>query len=185
MRVDPDAPINSFRAPRFTRDSAPRSEMKKIIIITGSTIGAFLIGWLFGEVRSTETWAEILSFQHEMELQREAEKAFKAYSKENNEIGIYSLQELLEEITIRQDMIGTEENESNFVYYRIQTHSRLSKLFGNSEESEFHRTKAIEIAEASEHFDTLFEEMTFEEHLAYSDSQETKNENQTGDGNSE
>ena len=155
--------------------------MKKPAILVVSAIGIFLLGCLFGEIKSTETWSEILSFQQEIELEREAGKAFEAYKKENQAVGIYSLRELLDEIDHRQEIIGAEENESMFTFYRIQTHLRLSRLYaaaGKEEKSEIHRMKALSITEQNEDFKGLFSEKSFDDLVDYFDSKETENENQ-------
>jgi hypothetical protein len=88
--------------------------MKKAIISVGVAIVIFLLGWFFSEIKSTETWSDLMSFQHEIELEREANKAFESYQKEKPEVGIHSLIELLNEIDHREEVIGTEKNASSF-----------------------------------------------------------------------
>ena len=120
-------------------------------------------------------WSDVLTFQHEIELNREAKKAFEAYKNEKKEIGIYSLQEFLDEIDHRQEIIGMEENEGTFTFYRIQTHCRLARLYadaGNEDKSEFHKMKAFDIAKQDEGFEGLFTQMSFDTLLDYFDSKE-------------
>jgi hypothetical protein len=156
--------------------------MKKAIILVVSAIVICLAGWFVGTFNSTTMWSGVLTFQHEIELNREAKKAFEAYKNEKKEIGIYSLQEFLDEIDHRQEIIGMEENEGTFTFYRIQTHCRLSKLYGeikNEEKSEFHKMKAIEISEEEGRFEVLFTDLTFEALIDYFDSKEPTDENQS------
>lgn len=113
--------------------------------------------------------------QQEIELQRVADKAFIAYQGEENEIGINRLNELLEEISFREKSLVTESNKIIPIIFRAVTHARLSKLYkedGQLKESEFHKSKAIELASEKKALKKMFTEERFDASLEIFDSKQ-------------
>ena len=149
--------------------------MKKAIILVIVGISCFGLGWLASWAKHAEDFALVLTMQQEIELQRVADKAFRAYQEEENEIGINRLNELLEEISFREESLVTESNKIIPIIFRVVTHARLSKLYeenGQLEESEFHKSKAIEFASEKKGLKGMFSDQRFDASLETFDARQ-------------
>ena len=104
-----------------------------------------------------------------------ADKAFVAYKEDESEIGINRLHELLKEVDFREDSLETESNKIIPLTFRVVTHARLSKLYeenGDSGKSEFHKTKAIEMASGNRNLKSIFSDERFDESLETFDAKQ-------------
>ena len=149
--------------------------MKKKLIILLTLALTFAAGWFAGEMNMSRTIGGIMTFQNDIELDRTARLAFDAYQNEKPEIGIYSLNELLEEIDNRKEVMTSEPDGATIGAYYVATHARLSKLYStlqSEEKSAYHKSQAMEIASEYKALKKMFNEESFESGLARFDERQ-------------